>query len=65
MFPGKKAGTKYSFGEIKGGSVKEHEVTKAPALGRYPNCTIAQYSNIVGGEHGERKSKIHHLHHHK
>lgn len=63
-FPGKKAGKEYSFGEIKGGNAKIHEVSKPPAKGKYPNCTIAQYSNVEGGErYGERNVKAPHLSH--
>lgn len=42
-----------SFGEIKG-KITSHEVSKAPAMGKYKDCTIAQYSNIVGGEEGAK-----------
>ncbi len=62
-FPGKKDNSQYSFGEVKG-MVKKHEVSKPPATGKYPNCTIAQYSNIEGGEIlGERPGKISHISH--
>lgn len=65
MFPGKKAGKAYSFGEPKG-MAKEHEVTKAPAIGKYKNCTMAQYANIEHGEeYGERNVKAPHIHHDK
>lgn len=62
MFPGKKAGTQYSFGDPKG-LAKEHEVTKPPRKS-VRNCTIAEYSNIEQGEiYGERNIKGPHIHH--
>jgi hypothetical protein len=63
-FPGKKDGAEYSFGNPKGSTIKKFEVSKPPATGKYPNCTIAQYSNIEGGEIlGERPGKIPHISH--
>jgi hypothetical protein len=66
MFPGKKAGTQYSFGEVKGKPVKEHEVSRPPMKSGHKNCTMSQYSNIEHGETlGERPGKIKHLKHAK
>lgn len=62
MFPGKKDNTQYSFGEVKG-MVSKHEVSKPPKKG-HSNCTIAEYSNIEGGEkYGERNVKAKHISH--
>lgn len=67
-FPGKKAGTEYSFGEPKG-MAKEHEVTRPPAVGKYKGkyeLTMAQYANIEDGEErGERNVKAPHISHSK
>ncbi len=68
MFPGKKAGTEYSFGNPKG-EAREHEVTlppdKAAAHGKY-KLTMAEYANIEHGERlGERPGKIPHIRHMK
>ena len=57
MFPGKKDGTQYSFGEVKG-MCKEHEVSHRPSKSGHPNCTMAEYSNILHGEKlGERNKR--------
>lgn len=67
-FPGKHAGTEYSFGDPKG-EAREHQVTRPPsskgAHGKY-KCTMAEYANIEHGEEmGERSGKAPHIHHHK
>ena len=67
-FPGKHAGTAFSFADPKE-NCREHIVTRPPATNMYHekyDLTMAQYSNIEHGELlGERNERAPHIAHRK